>query len=91
MGGQVRKLNSDSVVEDELSQNGTLSGELDLIASKNVTEAPEPISFKKLKNAKTKNKKQKIPKKKARINREILTTLLSRKKLYKILAHKLDM
>lgn len=29
--------------------------------------------------------------KKSRVNREILTTLLSRKKLYKILEHKLDM
>lgn len=44
-----------------------------------------------LKRTKSKSKKTPEKPKKARVNREILTTLLSRKKLYKILMHKLDM
>lgn len=40
---------------------------------------------------KIKKKKKKKKTKKSRVNREILTTLLSRKKFYKILKHKLDM
>lgn len=62
-------------------------------------EHPPSVSFKKTnsrqsnsangrkKGIKTENKKMK----KHRVNREILSTLLSRKKFYKILKHKMDM
>lgn len=62
----------------------------------NVTErVPVPVekvSFKKTDSTKSNsNGHEKRKKKKNRVNREILTTLLSRKKFYKILEHKLDM
>lgn len=56
------------------------------------TKSKGNASPKRAKGSKRKNKKQKQAKKaKNRVNREILTTLLSRKKLYKMLEHKLEM
>lgn len=60
---------------------------------------PPSVSFKKTnstqsssENGRKKGKKTKDKKKKKhRVNREILSTLLSRKKFYKILMHKMDM
>ncbi|XP_055326699.1 uncharacterized protein LOC129580378 [Sitodiplosis mosellana] len=103
-GGEVRELNGDEDVVNEPSQNETLSVKTKSpVNSTNSTEAEDPItddsvSFKKSnsttnstgKNQKSKQSKKK-PKQKKRVNREILSTLLSRKKLYKILEHKLEM
>lgn len=84
-GGQVRNLNGDgSSYNETISVNSTNSTEMPLGNGK--------VPLKKLKNSTKKNKKSsKKSKNKKRVNREILTTLLSRKKLYKILEHKLDM
>lgn len=62
-------------------------------------EHPSSVSFQKTivtenksANGREKDKKtEDNEKKKQRINREILSTLLSRKKFYKILKHKMDM
>lgn len=62
-------------------------------------EHPSSVSFKKMNSTQRKSangqkngkKNENAKKKKERINREILSTLLSRKKFYKILKHKMDM
>lgn len=96
----MRKLNDDESVADGSSQNETLSINTEA-STPNSTELPivdGNVSFKSSnsttksigKSAKSKQSKKK-PQRKKRVNREILSTLLSRKKLYKLLEHKLEM
>lgn len=97
----MRKLNDDKNVGNDSSQNETLSINTEASTSTDSTEVPiadDKVSFKNFnsttkssgKNTKSKQTKKK-PKQKKRVNREILSTLLSRKKLYKLLEHKLEM
>lgn len=88
----MRELNGNEDRIDAI-QNGTLNKSIDsefkTINSTEKSIAIENVLFKKTNSKKSKinNKKEK----KNRVNRKILTTLLSRKKLYKLIEHKLDM
>lgn len=105
-GGEVRKLDeNDENFEPELNRNETVVEKLEAPMTTNSTEKPiidSNVTFKKsnstthsTKKPKDKKSKNSKPTKKAapktRVNREILTTLLSRKKFYKMLQHKLEL
>lgn len=81
-GGEVRKLDANEEVDDMIRPSD--------LESNNSTEKSKVVDdvknfFKKTKKSKQKSKNNSL------VNRKILTTLLSRKKLYKILEHKLDL
>ena len=97
----MRKLNDDENVANGSNQNETLSINTEASTSTDSTEVPladDKVSFKSF-NSTTKStdnieksrQTKKKPKQKKRVNRGILSTLLSRKKLYKLLEHKLEM
>lgn len=82
--------NTTATIESTVNSDATVTGEekkFPLVSFKetNSTQSHSPNGRKKS------GKKKKPKKKKSRVNREILQTLLSRKKFYKILEHKLDM
>lgn len=93
----MRELNDDEDISNSSNQNDTLNANSESSTSTNSTErliSIENVSFKtsnSTKDSSKTNKKTKTKSKKTRVNREILTTLLSRKKLYKMLQHKLEM
>lgn len=80
---------TNSIPELEATTNATPESTGPVIFIDDSTEKTNATKSSTKKTKKSKRKKQKSNKK--RINREILQTLLSRKKLYKILEHKLDM
>lgn len=96
----MRELNDDEDISNSSNQNDTLNANTESSTSTNSTErliSIENVSFKTFNSTKDssktnkKTKQSKMKSKKTRVNREILTTLLSRKKLYKMLQHKLEM
>lgn len=102
----MRQLNEkEGNTEPESTRNGTIVEKSETENTTNSTGNPivdSNVTFKKsnstissTKKTKDQQSKQfKQPKKttnKSRVNREILTTLLSRKKFYKLLQHKLEL
>lgn len=106
-GGETRRLDDKETAENDPNRNeaststdaslldSTETSIVSNVANQSTTNSSAKTSNKakptKSSPKKTSEKSSTEAPKKTRMNREILSTLLSRKKLYKILEHKLDM
>lgn len=95
--GDERTLNEKDAEQENTNSTTAIESQSNITVAVQI-ENPPFVSFKKgnltesdASDKKIRRKKKKTKKKKNRVNREILTTLLSRKKFYKIFEHKLDM